>query len=209
MHELTPTQRIQWIRDRFKAISRPRRTEIRRALRHAINITGSNSGPPIEEQVPFALVESMLQLADAVDRAATVNAAGVESSPVVEETADLAAHATFVMIPADVGAQALTLIAAERQRQVTEEGCTPEHDDSVHMDGALAKAAASYALAAHFREMGFADRYSVPEAWPWRLVWWKPSPDDRTRELVKAGALIVAEIERLQRAHARAHGGAS
>lgn len=27
----------------------------------------------------------------------------------------------------------------------------------------------------------------------------KPTPDDRIRELVKAGALIVAEIERLQR----------
>jgi hypothetical protein len=29
---------------------------------------------------------------------------------------------------------------------------------------------------------------------------WKPSPDDRFRELVKAGALIAAEIDRLLRA---------
>jgi len=26
---------------------------------------------------------------------------------------------------------------------------------------------------------------------------WKPTPDDRVRELVKAGALIAAEIDRL------------
>jgi len=36
--------------------------------------------------------------------------------------------------------------------------------------------------------------------WPWHPLQWKPTPKDRVRELVKAGALIVAEIERLQRA---------
>ena len=34
--------------------------------------------------------------------------------------------------------------------------------------------------------------------WPWNLIWWKPTPNDRIRELVKAGALIAAEIDRLQ-----------
>ena len=33
--------------------------------------------------------------------------------------------------------------------------------------------------------------------WPWNVVWWKPTPDDRIRELAKAGALIAAEIDRL------------
>jgi len=32
---------------------------------------------------------------------------------------------------------------------------------------------------------------------PWNVVWWKPTPDDRIRELAKAGALIAAEIDRL------------
>lgn len=32
---------------------------------------------------------------------------------------------------------------------------------------------------------------------PWDNEWWKPSPDDRKRELVKAGALIAAAIDRL------------
>jgi hypothetical protein len=34
--------------------------------------------------------------------------------------------------------------------------------------------------------------------WPWDQDWWKPSPDP-IRNLVKAGALIAAEIDRLQR----------
>ena len=43
--------------------------------------------------------------------------------------------------------------------------------------------------------------------WPWKEAWWKPTPEDRIRELVKAGALIVAEIDRLRRkeeAHTKA-----
>jgi hypothetical protein len=35
-------------------------------------------------------------------------------------------------------------------------------------------------------------------SWPWDAEWWKPSPDS-VRNLVKAGALIAAEIDRLQR----------
>jgi hypothetical protein len=46
-----------------------------------------------------------------------------------------------------------------------------------------------------------------PPMWPWKPDWWKPSPgtdeEARIRELAKAGALIAAEIDRLQRAKAR------
>ena len=38
----------------------------------------------------------------------------------------------------------------------------------------------------------------APTEWPWDAEWWKPT--DRRRDLVKAGALILAEIERLDRA---------
>jgi hypothetical protein len=81
------------------------------------------------------------------------------------------------------------LIAAERQRQVEAEGWTTEHDDG-HYYGELAQAAACYA------------RFDVSRAatWPWAVEWWKPTPGNRVRELVKAGALIAAEIDRLQRA---------
>lgn len=88
-----------------------------------------------------------------------------------------------------------SLIAAERQRQITAEGWTPEHDDE-HGDGELVQAAACYALPPHYRV--FDEDASAPQDWPWDAEWWKPG--DRIRELVKAGALIAAEIDRLRRA---------
>lgn len=89
---------------------------------------------------------------------------------------------------------ALELIAAERRRQIEAEGWTPEHDDE-HDDHQLSQAAACYALGVP-AAVGM-DGARVP-LWPWSREWWKPT--DRVRDLVKAGALIVAEIERLQRA---------
>lgn len=86
------------------------------------------------------------------------------------------------------------LIAAERQRQVTEEGWTPEHD-AEHLGDTLALAAACYALPESNR--GNWVRYDL---WPWEERYWKPSPEDRVRELVKAGALIAAAIDRLRAA---------
>jgi hypothetical protein len=79
-------------------------------------------------------------------------------------------------------------IAAERQRQIEKEGWTPEHD-AEHADGQLARAAACYV------EITF-DRH-VSHDWPWDLRWWKPSKR-KIRNLEKAGALIAAEIDRLQ-----------
>jgi hypothetical protein len=38
----------------------------------------------------------------------------------------------------------------------------------------------------------------APEKWPWSLSWWKPK--GRIRNLERAGALIAAEIDRLDRA---------
>lgn len=84
----------------------------------------------------------------------------------------------------------IALIAAERRRQIADEGWTPTHDDG-HTTGQLARAAACYALQ-HTRVSGRAIR------WPWHREWWKPSADP-IRNLVKAGALIAAEIERLHR----------
>lgn len=95
------------------------------------------------------------------------------------------------------------LIAAERQRQIETEGWTPEHDD-IHDLDELAIAAACYALPQVYREgyLGIHDpEYGgdgSPRIWPWD-GYWKPVPDDRIRELAKAGALIAAEIDRLGR----------
>lgn len=82
---------------------------------------------------------------------------------------------------------AIEAIAAERQRQIEVEGWTPEHDDD-HNNGELADAAACYARGR-----------CMSSVWPWDDNWWKPG-SGRRRQLVKAGALIVAEIERLDRA---------
>lgn len=82
------------------------------------------------------------------------------------------------------------LIGEERQRQIEVEGWTPEHDD-LHKNNELAIAAATYCLP---------DDKRYPRInWPFAYEWWKPDPEDRIHELVKAGALIAAEIERIQR----------
>lgn len=82
-------------------------------------------------------------------------------------------------------------VLAERQRQVTAEGWTAERDDG-YQNSELADAAACYAIHAH--NQGF----STPAYWPWSPDWWKQTSP--RRDLVKAGALILAEIERLDRA---------
>jgi hypothetical protein len=84
----------------------------------------------------------------------------------------------------------IELIAEERDRQISQEGWTPEHDNQ-HDGFELADAAAAYALHAS-GEFSLARRH-----WPFDDGF-KPS-DDPTRNLVKAGALIAAEIDRLAR----------
>ncbi len=90
-------------------------------------------------------------------------------------------------------------IAAERRRQVRVEGWSAAHDDQ-HAQGEIARAAAAYALHAgwqsHPRATGWP--FFPPGFWPWDDAWWKPK--DRRRNLVRAAALIIAEIERLDRA---------
>jgi hypothetical protein len=104
------------------------------------------------------------------------------------------------------GADLILIERARQQRQITQEGWDAEHD-SEHTDGELAQAAACYAnlaadLVSHDYDCDFTDaaQYASRHDWPdsWDRAWWKPSPDP-VRNLVKAGALIAAEIDRLQR----------
>lgn len=81
------------------------------------------------------------------------------------------------------------LIGQERQRQIEKEGWTAEHD-SQHKNGELAVAAIAYLMPEKLRE-------PIADIWPWDVKYFKPTPNDRERELVKAGALIAAEIDRL------------
>ncbi|KVW13839.1 hypothetical protein WK91_21240 [Burkholderia cepacia] len=95
---------------------------------------------------------------------------------------------------ADTGEAGLTAavrdVLAERRRQVEAEGWTPEHDDE-HEDCEMALAAIVYAESA----VGY--HVNCPDTWPWSPKWFKPTTP--RRDLVKAGALILAEIERLDR----------
>jgi hypothetical protein len=88
-------------------------------------------------------------------------------------------------------------IAAERRRQIKEEGYKAENDDQWD-ENELAMAALCYVLPNFCRFSLFLGRY-----WPWQREWWKPTPNNRIRELEKAGALIAAEIDRLQRRQRR------
>ena len=108
------------------------------------------------------------------------------------------------------------LITIERERQINEEGWTPEHDDE-HENGEMGLMASLYAtpilLYCHDKRkdgVWFHDPYISlvwDEEWDERkrsvlgnIIQNKNFPTkQRIRNLVKAGALIAAEIDRLQR----------
>lgn len=102
-------------------------------------------------------------------------------------------EALHIRIPMSAAALA---VLAERRRQIEVEGWTAEHDDA-HEIGDMAKAAACYA--AHGKKPpGESGVFVPPIGWPWSQEWWKPA--GFRRDLVRAGALILAEIERFDRA---------
>lgn len=94
-------------------------------------------------------------------------------------------------------------VLAERNRQVAAEGWSFKHDDQ-YKNTELAFAASCYAFHAAAASWDLEDNgipydsHPVPKQWPWDPSWWKPT--DARRDLVKAGALILAEIERIDRA---------
>lgn len=94
--------------------------------------------------------------------------------------------------------KAACAVIDERDRQQEVEGWTPRHDDE-HCSGDLAAAAGCYAFVAadqaNYPQRSFSKR---PEHWPFATSWWKPK--GARENLVRAGALIIAEIERIDRA---------
>lgn len=105
-------------------------------------------------------------------------------------------------------------VLAERRRQVEVEGWTPQHDD-MHGGAELAFAASTYALAATLTDEQRAsvtspcsldNNATLRRIWPWERTWWKPK--SRRQDLVRAGALIIAEVARIDRQPTR-QGGAS
>lgn len=101
-------------------------------------------------------------------------------------------------------------VVAERERQIGAKGFTPDHDSS-HDERELARAAGCYLDHYIERQWVFEhkpDNYTseeMPDNWPWDSDYWKPKAP--RRDLVRAAALIIAEIERLDRAAAMQRGG--
>jgi hypothetical protein len=98
-------------------------------------------------------------------------------------------EALHIRVPMSAAALA---VLAERRRQIEAEGWTAEHDDA-HAPGELARAGAAYAI---FDNGGWGK--SAKHIWPWNDDWWKPH--NVRRDLVRGAALILAEIERFDRA---------
>lgn len=85
-------------------------------------------------------------------------------------------------------------INAERQRQIDVEGYTTLHD-SRYENLELFNAGCCYYAEERTREICEGNPPEVPSSWPWSKESWKPSPDNRIRELEKAGALFKANYE--------------
>lgn len=84
------------------------------------------------------------------------------------------------------------LIAEERERQIEKEKYSSNHDDKY--DEYELEAAGD----AYYLHTGLGEKSPKPKFWPWSDAYWKPSAD-QVRNLVKAGALYEAEMDRLKR----------
>lgn len=126
-----------------------------------------------------------------------------ETSTYIDEAASLLAVLNGALAELDAPTcDGIGIIAAERRRQIEQEGWSPGHDDE-HLGGELIMAARAYAWAALCEVRlgaGAGDLRMVPNDWPtsWDKSGWKPS-DDPVRNLAKVGALIAADIDRLHR----------
>lgn len=89
------------------------------------------------------------------------------------------------------------LVSAERQRQIEVEGWTAEHDDA-HARGEMLWAATIYRASARREPLNLRPD-GAPTGWPWEASWWKPK--DPLSDLVRAGALCLAEADRARRAN--------
>lgn len=98
--------------------------------------------------------------------------------------------------------EAWTAIVNERGRQISDEGWSAAHDDQ-HTDGSLLSVAIFYLWAGSGKPGDVMGRASfgedrAPVGWPWAAKWWKPK--DRRSNLIRAGALCLAERDRCIRA---------
>lgn len=107
-----------------------------------------------------------------------------------------------LLLNAGGAGRGVTAIAQERRGQIEREGYAPSEDDA-YTAGELAQAACAY-ITWEWSEAHDRDRHMALH-WPmgWDLAAFKPK--DRRSDLVRAGALLAAEIDRLDR-KAAGHG---
>jgi len=101
----------------------------------------------------------------------------------------------------------INLIAVERTRQIENKGYEVRGDLVRYGNDELIRAAVVYAMPFDIREAelipctegsnhGSTIKSFKQLLWPWGEKYWKPS-SDRKRDLIKAGALIAAELDRM------------
>ncbi len=89
------------------------------------------------------------------------------------------------------------LIAIERKRQIEELGYDYTND-ALYANEELAKAGAAYAVPEETMISGNNSNFNIRRfLWPWNESYYKPTSEDRIKELSKAGALIAAQIDYL------------
>lgn len=150
------------------------------------------TGPYIKDQLYFAWKAAGAEMVEALEKVQGMEAYWkVQCRGITDHCEEL--QARIAELESRTVTAAAADVLAERKRQVTADGWTPGHDDE-YEHGELADAAGCYALSSEL----FDCAGEPPRPWPWPDEWWKPT--NRRRDLVKAGALILAEIERLDRA---------
>jgi hypothetical protein len=172
---------------------------IKKLDRERMGIRGSRAlpGQLAEELADVVICADLIALAEGIDLDQAV-------TDKFNATSEKVGLATRLYSPShrfgETGA-VLIEVGDERRRHVEGKGWSPEHDDE-HRLGELALAGAAYAVHASFLIHPAITRAGLARSlWPWSTSWWKPT--SLRRCLVKAAALIIAEIERLDRAEDR------
>ncbi|WP_430228062.1 hypothetical protein [Paraburkholderia tropica] len=169
--------------DRAQALT----TEHVNALENAIAIQRG------ELKVPAAQPDERAAVPQAALTDEQMEALRVAANVMIERYA-APLRALLATAPTERMSDAARDVLAEHARQISVEGFTPEHDDK-YTNGELPRAAACYAHAAgSWMEI----RRSMPAEWPWARDWWKPGTPRRMLE--KAAAMIISEMERIDRA---------